>query len=201
MQIGKSVSGPLTVVLIAVASLVSPVAAMQSLPTAATARISIDNFGRVNDAYFRGAQPVGADYASLAALGIKTVINLTSDDADAGEQLMVERAGMTYLQIPMTTRIPPTETQLASFLNAVNDPAMQPVYVHCVGGRHRTGVMTAAYRMSHDGWDASKAFTEMKQFKFGADFLHPEFKAFVYAYKPDVIAPPASELATITVSH
>jgi hypothetical protein len=61
--------------------------------------------------------------------------------------------------------------------------------------------MTAAYRMSHDGWDASKAFTEMKQFKFGADFLHPEFKAFVYAYKPDVIAPPASELATITVSH
>ena len=30
-------------------------------------------------------------------------------------------------------------------LQIVNDPAQQPVFVHCVGGKHRTGVMTAAY--------------------------------------------------------
>ena len=41
--------------------------------------------------------------------------------------------------------------EIAAFLNIVNDPASQPVYVHCVGGRHRTGVMTAVYRMTHDG--------------------------------------------------
>jgi protein tyrosine/serine phosphatase len=64
----------------------------------------------------------------------------------------------------------------------VNDAAKQPVYVHCVGGRHRTGVMTAVYRMVHDGWSADRAFKEMKQFKFGADFLHREFKNFVYSY-------------------
>jgi protein tyrosine/serine phosphatase len=67
----------------------------------------------------------------------------------------------------------------------VNDPASQPVYVHCVGGKHRTGVMTAAYRMTHDGWTSDKAFTEMKQYKFGMDMLHPEFKRFVYNYKPE----------------
>lgn len=79
----------------------------------------------------------------------------------------------------------PTAAQLAQFLSLVNDPASQPVYVHCVGGRHRTGVMTASYRMTHEGWTADQAFKEMKQCTFGADFLHPEFKSFVYGYRPD----------------
>jgi protein tyrosine/serine phosphatase len=145
--------------------------------------IRIDNFGSINSNYFRGAQPTGRDYADLASLGVKTLINLTSDDADTSEQSMAEHAGMKYVQIAMTTHDVPTEAQLAEFLSIVNDPANQPVYVHCVGGRHRTGVMTAAYRMTHDGWSAEKAFAEMKQYKFGADFLHPEFKAFVQAYR------------------
>ena len=144
--------------------------------------IRIDNFGRVDASYYRGAQPQGPDYADLAAFGIKTVINLTSDDALAEEKGMVEHAGMKYLQIPMTTHAVPTVSQLAEFFKVVNDAASQPVYVHCVGGRHRTGVMTAAYRINHDGWTADQAFKEMKQFKFGADFLHAEFKQFVYGY-------------------
>jgi len=147
-------------------------------------QVRIDNFGRVNDNYYRGAQPDGRDYADLAAIGVKTLVNLTSDDADPGERAMTERAGMHYFQIPMTTHQPPTAAQLAEFMRIVNDPANQPVYVHCVGGRHRTGVMTAAYRMSEDGWTAERAFKEMKDFKFGADFLHSEFKDFVYAYQP-----------------
>ena len=57
--------------------------------------------------------------------------------------------------------------------------------MHCVGGRHRTGVMTASYRMTNAGWTAEQAFNEMKQYKFGADFLHPEFKDFVYSYRPE----------------
>ena len=62
--------------------------------------IGIDNFARVNDTYYRGAQPEGDDYAALAALGVKTVINLTSDDAVANEQAMVEKNGMRYINIP-----------------------------------------------------------------------------------------------------
>jgi len=93
---------------------------------------------------------------------------------------------MRYFQIPMTTHRAPTSAEVASFLHIVNDPANQPVYVHCVGGRHRTGVMTAIYRMTQDGWTADRAFNEMKQYKFGADFLHPEFKDFVYSYRADV---------------
>jgi len=178
------------------------VAALAS--TAASANLSqvrIDNFGRVNDNYYRGAQPVGRDYTDLAAIGVKTLVNLTNDDADPAERAMAERAGMRYFQIPMTTHQSPTDAQLAQFMSIVNDPANQPVYVHCVGGRHRTGVMTAAYRMSEDGWTADRAFKEMKDFKFGADFLHSEFKEFVYAYQPQraVVAATAQKAATSSV--
>jgi protein tyrosine/serine phosphatase len=148
-------------------------------------RIHIDNFGMVNTNYYRGAQPKGHDYADLAALGVKTVIDLTDDDGQASEPAMVKSAGMKSVKIPMNTHRPPTSAELAQFMKIVNDPANQPVYVHCVGGRHRTGVMTAAYRMTNEGWTSDKAFSEMKRFKYGADFLHSEFKQFVYSYKPE----------------
>lgn len=145
--------------------------------------ITIDNFGEVSPVYFRGAQPEGTDYAALAAFGVKTVIDLQRDGS-VGEEQLVERAGMTFHRIPMTTHTPPTAQQISEFLALVNDPANQPVYVHCAGGRHRTGVMTAVYRMDKEGWTSDRAFKEMKQYKFGADFLHPEFKKFVHEYEP-----------------
>jgi len=165
--------------------------------------ITIGNFGEVSPTYFRGEQPEGADYATLAAFGIKTVIDLQAD-GEANEKGLVEKAGMTFHRIPMTTRTAPTTAQIAEFLKLVNDPANQPVYVHCAGGRHRTGVMTAIYRMTHDSWTSEQAFKEMKQFKFGADFLHPEFKRFVYAFRAEPAGPaavPGGLIATTTVAQ
>lgn len=153
--------------------------------------IRIDNFGQVSSAYFRGAEPDDDQYAALAAAGIKTIIDFRSDDLDAEDKLLAEQAGMRYVSMPMTTRIPPTPAMVQSFLELVQTPSNQPVYVHCVGGKHRTGVMTALYRMTRDGWTADRAFKEMKQYKFGADFLHPEFKKFVYEFRPQSVAIPS----------
>ncbi len=152
---------------------------------AARAAIRIDNFGAINSNYYRGAQPEGGDYAQLAALGVKMVIDLQKDGKD-NERQLVERAGMKFVRIPMTTHVPPTKAQQEQFLALVNDPENQPVYVHCKGGKHRTGVMTALYRMENEGWTSDRAFREMKNYKFGADFLHSEFKRFVYSYRPEV---------------
>ena len=161
----------------------SGAAAAGRVPVVST--IAIDNFGEVNEHYYRGAQPKPSDFADLAALGIKTVIDLTGE-GDAREAGLVQTAGMSFFRIPMTTRETPSKEKVARFLTLVNDPANQPVYVHCQGGRHRTGVMTAVYRMSNDRWTADQAFAEMKKYRYGADFLHPEFKQFVYSYEPEM---------------
>lgn len=153
--------------------------------------IKIKNFGRINDNYYRGSQPKTSDFADLAALGIKTVIDLTNGDGDSNEKAKVEQLGMKYWQIPMTTHKEPTLEKIAEFFRIVNEPSGQPVYVHCVGGKHRTGVMTAIYRMTQNQWTADQAFQEMKQFKFGMDFLHPEFKSFVFNYSRHLHKTPA----------
>src|SRR5437660_8300819 len=146
-----------------------------SKTAANVAGVRIDNFGRINQNYYRGAQPDGRDYADLSALGVKTVIDLTRDGRD-DERQMVERAGMRFYRIPLTTSDRPSSTAVAQFLKVVNDPANQPVYVHCQGGRHRTGTMTAVYRMTHDGWTADHAYAEMKDVHFEGFPGHPAVK-------------------------
>jgi tyrosine-protein phosphatase SIW14 len=158
-------------------SVASPVVAKSP----AVPAIGIDNFGQVNSNYFRGAQPTGRDFAALAGLGVKMVIDL-AEEGDINERSNVEREGMQFVRIPMTTSDRPSAETIDKFLALVNDPANQPVYVHCMGGRHRTGAMTAVYRMTQDKWTAERAFSEMKQYKFGADFLHPVLKTFVFDF-------------------
>jgi len=158
-----------------------PAAAAPAASAAALSAIRIDNFGQVDDHYYRGAQPKGDDFRSLAALGVKTMIDLAAE-GDAAEEANAKSAGMRFVRIPMTTHQVPSPELIARFMTLVTDPANQPVYVHCIGGRHRTGVMTAIYRMTMDGWNGARAFAEMKQYKFGADFLHQEFKDFVTTY-------------------
>jgi tyrosine-protein phosphatase SIW14 len=176
---------PYTLTFLVALSLAAPLAA--KTPPAATSKavtapsvLHIDNFGRVNDHYFRGAQPKGQDFADLAGLGVKLVIDL-AEEGDVSEGANAERAGMKFIRIPMNTTVKPSQDVVDRFLKLVMDSANQPVYVHCIGGRHRTGVMTAAYRMTQDGWTADQAFSEMKHYKFGADFLHPALKDFVYS--------------------
>jgi protein tyrosine/serine phosphatase len=188
---------------LATAIAVSPVMpAMAGESRTTRAAITIGNFGEVAPTYFRGQQPEGSEYASLAAFGIKTVIDLQAD-GQANEKGLVEKSGMAFHRIPMTTHTAPTPAQIDQFLKLVNDPANQPVFVHCAGGKHRTGVMTAIYRMTHDKWTSDQAFKEMKQYKFGADFLHSEFKRFVYAYRAEPAVPasvPGGVLATTTIT-
>lgn len=178
-----------------------------AIPPAATVNagdklstIAVKNFGRINDNYYRGAQPSGRDYGDLAALGVRSVIDLQKD-FDRNEAALVQRAGMKFYRIPMTTHEAPTPEQVAVFLELANDPANQPVYVHCAGGRHRTGVMSAIYRMTENGWTADQAYQEMKRYKFGPGFLHAEFKNFLYDYYGRLRTAPRQAAVTIEATN
>ena len=156
---------------------------------ASPASIRIDNFGQVDATYYRGAQPEARDYPALATLGIKTVIDLT-EDGRVDEPRLVERAGMKFYRIPLTTWDRPSEAAVQQFLKLVNDPGNQPVFVHCQGGRHRTGTMTAVYRITKDRWTADRAYAEMKQYGFETLISHPVLKKFVYDFAASFAAQP-----------
>src|SRR5262245_52976723 len=83
-------------VLLSLASAAAAKDRVSSIPS-----VRIDNFGKIDEHYYRGALPVGRDFADLATIGIKTVIDLTSDDGAAEEASLVEQAGMRFVKIPM----------------------------------------------------------------------------------------------------
>jgi protein tyrosine/serine phosphatase len=146
-----------------------------------SSKIQIKNFGCINETFYRGAQPKERDYAALAAMGVKTVIDLQRNGPE-GERSLVEAQGMKFHRIPMSDSSQPAAGQAELFLKIVNDPANQPVFVHCMGGRHRTGAMSAIYRITHDGWSADQAYLEMKRYDFEYGIGHGSLKRFVYAF-------------------
>ncbi len=147
----------------------------------AFSNIKIRNFGKMDDRFYRGAQPDESDYKDLKALGVKTVIDLT-DSPKSYEKRDVEALGMKYVNIPMSDSSSPKEDQINAFLKLVNDPATGTMFVHCAGGRHRTGVMGAVYRFNVNHWTLDQAYSEMKDYDFYTRWGHGDLKTFVEDY-------------------
>ena len=180
MRVNLNFSRTLSVAAIAALAL-APLTVARGAQRNGSQNARISNFGCINEGFYRGAQPKSRDYADLAAMGVKTVIDL-QQDGERNEQQMVEVAGMNFYRIGLSDSSWPSRENSERFLKIVNDPANQPVFVHCHGGRHRAGIMTAIYRMTHDGWTAERAYAEMKQYGFESGFGHGGLKDYVYDY-------------------
>jgi protein tyrosine/serine phosphatase len=137
----------------------------------------LTNVGRVAPGIFRGAQPKPEGYATLKAMGVRTVINLRTRH---GEREAVEAAGMRYVEIPMNVwkNVDPAAVRKAQ--SVMTDPANQPVFVHCSRGADRAGVVAAVYRMEVDGWSMAEAEAEMAA--FGVHEIWSQLKEFVHRY-------------------
>ena len=144
-------------------------------------KVGIKNFGQMDERFFRGAQPKEDEYRELAAIGIKTVIDLREDPEDYAKR-DVEALGMRYVNIPMIAKKYPQSTQVEQFLKLVDDPETGKFFVHCAGGRHRTGVMGAVYRFNHYNWNYDQVYKEMKKYDFYTRWGHGDFKKFVQDY-------------------
>jgi protein tyrosine/serine phosphatase len=143
--------------------------------------IKVSNFGQMDENFYRGARPKSKDFKNLAALGIKTVIDLT-DNSREREEPAVKAAGMRYVNIPIVDKAYPSTEQVNAFLKVANDPATGKFYVHCAGGRHRTGIMGAVYRFNHDHWNYDRAYAEMLQYDFYTSNGHGKQLNFVQDY-------------------
>ena len=143
--------------------------------------VKIKNFGQMDDRFYRGSRPEESDYAALAALGVNTIIDLTDNSRDY-EEPAVKSAGLRYVNIPMEDKSYPSTDQINQFLKVVDDPATGKFFVHCAGGRHRTGVVGAVYRFTHDKWNLDQALAEMDQYEFGSGYGHEKQRDFVRDY-------------------
>lgn len=160
----------------------------------ATETCEVENFGKVNDHYYRGAQPEEGQYAQLKTLGVKTVIDLR-DDPKGFAKAKAREAGLQYINLPLSDTKTPAEASVKKFLELANDDNNWPIFVHCAGGRHRTGALTAVYRMTMDNWNVERAYDEMKDYDFYTRWGHKAMKTFVFDYAKELVARKARSVA------
>ena len=123
----------------------------------------LPNFHKLNENLYRGAQPDEEGMKKLDSMGVKTIINLRSFHSDRDE---MKDLPFNYKHIYVKAWHP-EEKEIMEFLQIVTDKKNQPVFVHCLHGADRTGLMCAVYRVAIDGWTKSEALDEMKNGGFG----------------------------------
>ena len=152
----------------------------------------LPNGGKINDALFRGAQPLAQGIKELKNLGVTTIVDLRGEDPDkiAWERRQAESLGIRFVSIPVSDWSPPSNDQVAAFLALFRNQPKETVFVHCRFGDDRTGVFVATYRMAYQGWPAQQAMNEMYFFGFNG-FWHPSMKAFIRDFPARLKTAPA----------
>ncbi|MEW5819666.1 MAG: tyrosine-protein phosphatase [Cyanobacteriota bacterium] len=141
------------------------------------------NFHKVDENYYRGANPPLEDYEKLGKLGIKSIIDLRHMNNKKFTKLktIANQYGIKYYSIQMSPFTPPTKEQIKEFFDIVNNPDGQPVYVHCTYGKDRTGIMSALYRVNNYQWEYDQAYQEMISDGYHVH-LYGNQKKFLYEY-------------------
>lgn len=78
----------------------------------------------------------------------------------------------------------PAPWHLEEFLKLIDDPANWPVLIHCQGGRHRTGTLSAIFRLEYDRWPVERVLKEMYSFNFGPPVPIQEHNLRTYVPRP-----------------
>jgi protein tyrosine/serine phosphatase len=152
----------------------------------------LPHLGKINDYLYRGAQPQEQGLPELKHLGITTIIDLRSEDLERveRERKQAESLGMHFVHIPIGGFAPPTNEQVIQFLSILRQNPREKVFVHCLFGDDRTGVMVATYRMAFEKWPYEQAMKEMYFFGFNG-FWHPAMKSFIRDFPARLSSAPA----------
>lgn len=152
----------------------------------------IPNGGKITEILYRGGQPAEAGLSELKKLGITTIVDLRAEDPKkvTRERQLAESLGMHFVHIPVNAWDPPNNEQVVQFLSLFRDHPGQKVFVHCLFGADRSGVLVATYRIVYEKWSAEQAMSEMYFFGFNG-FWHPSMKSFIREFPSRLNSAPA----------
>jgi protein tyrosine/serine phosphatase len=154
---------------------------------------------------YRSGQMTAAGFRETIELyHIKTVVNLQHEEPDpllpdnwlgkgkVRESELCEQLKVKYVLLKPDI-LPPGNTVdmeppvVQEWLKLLDDDKNYPVLLHCKAGLHRTGRLTAIYRMEYHGWTPGEALRELRSNGYGysAASENDEFVIqFIQNFKP-----------------
>jgi hypothetical protein len=133
---------------------------------------------QVDTNLWRGPQPTEELWSELQDLDVKTAVKLNYPSE--GEDVPAAgRYGILVREFPMPPSgvadaladalAAPDDTVVLSALEAMRDTTWNrggAVYVHCLHGHDRTGLLVGLYRVKVMGWTVADAYAEMRAMGF-----------------------------------
>lgn len=169
MKTGRSRSfriyGPPTLVLLAALAVSAPY--WRSVEQASHGQSPLKNYGTIwTHRLTRSGLPQSdRGWIWLRQQGIRSIVTFREENDVDYRDFGFEHV----MQLPLSSSVMPTEKQAIEYLKFIQDPANQPVHIHCAAGRSRTGMMAALARYSIDGWTMDRALDEARQYRDGKD--------------------------------
>lgn len=134
------------------------------------------NLFQVSGSLYRGGQPTARGLRELEKIGVRTVVSLRSLH---GDHTKLAGTSLNYCRIKMRMWDPQMD-QVQLFVAIAACPINRPLFVHCLHGSDRTGLMIAAYRVVIEGWTKQQALEEMIFGPFGYQNVWKNLPHFLY---------------------
>jgi hypothetical protein len=157
--------------------------------------IPIRNFAKVTEGIYRGALPNAEGYRALVQkLGVRRVCDLRLAGAENDKQRALDAGVREWRHIAFSDRGAPRAEDVREWLDFMRTAsADSPIYTHCMGGRHRTGVLIAVLRVTDRGWTMEQALKEMMKHGWYDALGHrPLLDWFLHEFNPKDYADAAS---------
>lgn len=135
--------------------------------------------------FYRSGQMTASGFREIVdRFKIKSVLNLQHEEPDPfladhwlgqgkiAESDLCKQLGVRYFLLtpdllPPDNRLDLIPPAVDDFLKVLDDEANYPILLHCKAGLHRTGRLTAIYRMEFQNWTAGEALREARANGYG----------------------------------
>jgi tyrosine-protein phosphatase SIW14 len=144
----------------------------------------IPNLALVAPNFYRGGQPTYEGLRRLKAAGVKVDVCLVHEKKYVAEEAQqAQKLGLKFIHIPLHAFHRPSNEDISRFLDATSRKDSEPLFVHCLHGRDRTGAMVAIYREAKEHVVPDQAYKEMLKYGFCPIFFPLANTVFDYGAK------------------
>ena len=132
----------------------------------------IFNFHFVAPGIMRASQPPMERFEFLKErYNLKTVLSFRQNNqVNEQEKQILKAISVDFINIPMNAGERQSIEKIEKCLNIITDPSRQPILIHCHGGKDRTGLISAAYRIKYNNWSLEDALTEMLAYGYNEEY-------------------------------